>query len=295
MKEKKPYYTTFHFHYKKCISCTTNFTGLNKLYTSLLFSFFFSLLVQAQENIKDVRTNPECYFLEANEVASSLLLLPEPPKQGSAQFQNDEQRYQWGKETRGTPRGNQASADADLESEGVPVAFSDAFGIRISKEHTPEIHRLILKMREDAGDLATREAKNHYMRTRPFTYYNEQTCNPAQQEELSSNGSYPSGHTAIGWATALVLAEINVDRQNEILKRGYDIGESRVICGYHFQSDVDAARLVASAVVARLHANKEFAKQLSKAKKEFRRLAKGRKIIPNRTPTTHSHDTNIQP
>lgn len=30
------------------------------------------------------------------------------------------------------------------------------------------------------------------------------TCNPEQQEELSTNGSYPSGHTAIGWATALV-------------------------------------------------------------------------------------------
>ena len=89
---------------------------------------------------------------------------------------------------------------------------------------------------------------------------------------MSTNGSYPSGHTAIGWATALVLAEINVDRQNEILKRGYEMGQSRVICGYHFQSDVDAARLVASAVVARLHANENFMKQLEKAKKEFAEL-----------------------
>lgn len=95
------------------------------------------------------------------------------------------------------------------------------------------------------------------------------TCNPEQQEELSTNGSYPSGHTAIGWATALVLAEVNPDRQNEILKRGFEMGQSRVICGYHFQSDVDAARIVASAVVARLHANDAFVKQLNKAKDEF--------------------------
>ena len=127
-------------------------------------------------------------------------------------------------------------------------------------------------MREDAGDLATREAKEHYMRIRPFAFYHEMTCNPEQQQELSTNGSYPSGHTAIGWATALVLAEINIDRQNEILKRGYEMGQSRVICGYHFQSDVDAARLVASAVVARLHANENFMKQLEKAKKEFAEL-----------------------
>ena len=26
-------------------------------------------------------------------------------------------------------------------------------------------------MREDAGDLATREAKNYYMRTRPFAFF----------------------------------------------------------------------------------------------------------------------------
>ena len=91
-----------------------------------------------------------------------------------------------------------------------------------------------------------------------------------QQEELSTNGSYPSGHTAIGWATALVLAEINPDRQNEILKRGFEMGQSRVICGYHFQSDVDAARIV----VARLHANDAFVKQLNKAKDEFSKLQK---------------------
>lgn len=100
------------------------------------------------------------------------------------------------------------------------------------------------------------------------------TCNPEQQEELSTNGSYPSGHTAIGWATALVLAEVNPDRQNEILKRGFEMGQSRVICGYHFQSDVDAARIVASAVVARLHANDAFVKQLNKAKDEFSKLQK---------------------
>jgi membrane-associated phospholipid phosphatase len=35
-------------------------------------------------------------------------------------------------------------------------------------------------------------------------------------------------------------------------KRGFELGESRVICGYHWQSDVDAARIVGSAVVATL-------------------------------------------
>lgn len=238
----------------------------------------FTLSTFAQQKIKDVRTNPDLYFLQADEVANSLELLPAPPQPGSILWMNDEAQYQWGKLQRNTPRGDQAAADARVGGDGVPNAFSEAFGIRISKETTPEIYKLVLGMREDAGDLATRAAKNYYMRVRPFAFYHEMTCNPEQQKELSTNGSYPSGHTAIGWATALVLSEINVDRQNEILKRGYEMGQSRVICGYHFQSDVDAARLVSSAVVARLHANKNFMAQLEKAKAEFAKLDKAGKV-----------------
>lgn len=238
----------------------------------------FTLSTFAQQKIKDVRTNPDLYFLQVDEVANSLELLPAPPQPGSILWMNDEAQYQWGKLQRNTPRGDQAAADARVNGDGVPNAFSEAFGIRISKETTPEIYKLVLGMREDAGDLATRAAKNYYMRVRPFAFYHETTCNPEQQQELSTNGSYPSGHTAIGWATALILSEINVDRQNEILKRGYEMGQSRVICGYHFQSDVDAARLVSSAVVARLHANKNFMAQLEKAKAEFAKLDKAGKV-----------------
>ncbi len=251
----------------------------------LILLTLVSVVVFGQENkVKDVRTHPDLYFLKYEDVASSLDLLPVYPQPGSILFLYDQAQYLWGKSQRNTPRGKIAFTDAHLTGEGVPDAFSEAFGTKISKETTPEIHRLVIKMREDAGDLATREAKKYYMRTRPFAFFNEPTCNPEQQNELSTNGSYPSGHTTIGWATALVLAEINVDRQNEILKRGYEMGQSRVICGYHFQSDVAAARLVASAVVARLHANQEFANQLQKAKAEFAELVKENKVKKSERP-----------
>lgn len=245
-----------------------------KFLVAALAVFCFSAF--AQTNIKDVRTNPDLFFLKDGEQASSLDLLPPPPEIGSLQWFNDEARYYWGLKQRNTPRGDQAAADANVED--VAMNFSDAFGTRITKEETPAIYKLVYKMREDAGDLATRSAKKYYNRIRPFKYYNVPTCNSKQEGELSTNGSYPSGHTTIGWAEALVLAEINPDRQNEILKRGFEMGQSRVICGYHWQSDVDAARVVASAVVARLHANKEFQKCLEAAKKEFAKLVKQGKV-----------------
>ena len=70
-----------------------------------------------------------------------------------------------------------------------------------------------------------------------------------------------------------MLSEINPERQDEIMTRGYEMGQSRVICGYHWQSDIDAARVVASAVVAKLHSNQKFNEQLNKAKEEFRRIS----------------------
>lgn len=252
------------------------------LSAALLLSFLAGSAQDSPAKIKDHRTNPDVYFLQEGDLPNSLILLPPPPDAGSVAFLYDKARYDWGKSLRKTERGEQAFQDARVQGQDLPDAFAEAFGTVINEKDTPEIYRLIVGMREDAGDLSTREAKNHYNRQRPFAFFGEDTCNPEQQAELSTNGSYPSGHTAIGWATALVLAEINPDRQTEILERGYQIGESRVICGYHFQSDVDAGRIVAAGAVSRLHADEGFQAQLAKAKKEFIALRKAGKVAPGK-------------
>ena len=223
---------------------------------------------------KDVTTDPQDYYLREDQAPDSLLLLPQPPAYNSIEFLRDKAQYDWGKSMRNTERGHQAYLDADATKDNVTKQFSPSFGYEISSTKTPEIYKLITTMKEDAGDLATRSAKVHYNRVRPFSFFKEPTCRPEDEKTLSTNGSYPSGHTTLGFAISLVLAEINPQRQNEILKRGYEIGESRVICGYHWQSDVDAAKVMAAAVVAQLHTNEEFNKQLVKAKAEFSQLKK---------------------
>ena len=240
----------------------------------LLASLLLALPLMGHSEDGDVTTKPELYYMTIDQVADSLKLLPPPPASDSVAFLNDKAQYDQGKLLRNTPRGEQAYNDAHVEADGVPQAFSEAFGTPITAEDTPEIYKLVRNFREDAGELATRGAKKHYMRIRPFAFFNEATCRPEDQEKLSKNGSYPSGHTAIGWATALVLAEINPARQQEIFERGFQMGQSRVICGYHWQSDVDAARVVASAVVATLHTQPAFLEQLDKAKAEFKALQK---------------------
>lgn len=104
-------------------------------FTLLLLCCVLSFNVFAQEKkIKDTRTNPDLYFLEESEVANSLDLLPPPPEAGTILFLYDKERYDWGKLQRDTPRGDQAAQDARVDGNGVPLAFSEAFGIEISKE-----------------------------------------------------------------------------------------------------------------------------------------------------------------
>ena len=68
--------------------------------------------------------------------------------------------------------------------------------------------------------IATGAAKDKYRHARPFMLDAQPTCQPSADEDLRSNGSYPSGHTSIGWTWALVLAEVAPDRAEELLERG---------------------------------------------------------------------------
>jgi acid phosphatase (class A) len=80
--------------------------------------------------------------------------------------------------------------------------------------------------------------------------------------------SYPSGHASIGWAWALTLAEVAPERAGAVLARGLAFGQSRVICGVHYRSDMEAGRIVGAATVARLHSDPVYTAQVAEARKE---------------------------
>lgn len=225
---------------------------------------------------KDVTSKPESYYSTNAEGLDSIAILPPPPAYDSLEFLLDQAKYQEGLQLRKGERGEQAVLDAI--SPKVNESLSKPFGIDINAENTPETYKLITNLRGELGDMACRAAKRKYFRTRPYVMYNAPTCYPKDEERLRENGSYPSGHSARGWAVAMILSEINPANKEAILKRGYEMGQSRVICGYHWQSDVNAGRLAGAAAVAHLHANPAFMEQLNKAKAEFARLQKEGKI-----------------
>jgi acid phosphatase (class A) len=97
---------------------------------------------------------------------------------------------------------------------------------------------------------------------------NTPICTPDEEATLRKDGSYPSGHTAIGWAWALILAEVFPEQGDVILERGKQFGISRNVCNVHWHSDVVYGRMMGAAAVAMLHANTDFMIDLEVAKEE---------------------------
>jgi len=221
--------------------------------------------------IEEIRPGVVAGYLEFKELPNSVVLLPSPPEAGSAAFELDEEISKQTLELPDSARWAQARQDAILYFPEALDAFTGIPDVSISEEQTPNLVILLRRTLSDAV-LSTYAAKNHYQRKRPFMVNGKPTCTPEEEEHLMKDGSYPSGHAAIGWAWALILSEIFPEKTNHIIQRGREFGESRVVCNIHWQSDVNEGRFMGAATLARLHANPVFLADLKAAKEEVMKM-----------------------
>jgi acid phosphatase (class A) len=210
-------------------------------------------------------------YLLKEEIPNSLKLVPPPPEEGSAAFQLDQEIAAKYVSLEDEDRKDQAAKDAVLSFPEAAEAFNIAIDIKISEKTTPHLYMILRRTLADAG-LSTYSAKNHYQRARPFMVNNTLVCTPKDEALLRKDGSYPSGHTAIGWAWALILAEVFPEQADAILERGKEFGISRNVCNAHWHSDVVYGRMMGAAAVAMLHSNADFMIDLKAAKEEVKRL-----------------------
>lgn len=218
------------------------------------------------------QTAQDTVYVYLEDQPNGVFFLPAPPDTASAEYLDDLLQFQWGKTQRNTPRGHQASEESLWTPDAMRVVMAEALGIDvISQDKTPALDRLLVKI-YNTGNASTKASKEEYMRIRPFVQMNDPLWARYDDDFLRTNGSYPSGHTSFGWATALVFAEMWPELQDTILRRGFQFGENRVIVGAHYQSDVTAGYLCAAASVARAHTNPELEKDILAARAECARL-----------------------
>ena len=227
--------------------------------------------VGSPDTLKELKHGLVEGYLPPSSLPNSLELLPAPPKPGSTAYALDVETAEATFPLRGTPRWELSARDANLNFPAAASIYSCALGVPISKEETPRLYTLLHRVLSDAG-LATYSAKNHYQRPRPFTVNNQPMCTPEDDELLRNDGSYPSGHTAAGWAWALVLSEVAPERRDQLVARGIEYGKSRSICNVHWLSDVQASQIIGSAAVAQLHTDPVFRADLRAAALEVKAL-----------------------
>lgn len=207
------------------------------------------------------------YMPQADQLDSKVFVPPVPGSDSPRQ----ELDKQWASNMlalRGTARWDLAIRDADLHFPAAANTFSCSLGIPVSEEGTPALYMLLRRTLADVG-LASYSAKNAYQRERPFMVNDAPICTPAEEDMLRKDGSYPSGHTSIGWGWALILSELSPDKTDVLIARGRAFGESRNVCNVHWYSDVVAGRMVGAAAVAKLHTNKQFLAAMDAAREDI--------------------------
>ncbi|PBN43273.1 phosphatase PAP2 family protein [Sphingobium sp. D43FB] len=195
---------------------------------------------------------------------------PPPPAPGSAAQARDDEAAKAALLLRDSPRWALATADAELFGPTATAAFSCTAGVAIGPATTPRLDKLLRRTIADFGR-STSKIKQGYTRPRPFMINGQPTCTPDMEAMLRKDGSYPSGHSAIGYGWGLILSQLRPDLASTLVARGRAFGDSRRICNAHWLSDTEEGRLAASATLARLNAEPAFQKDMKAARTELAR------------------------
>lgn len=222
---------------------------------------------QAQSPAPTPQITPRALgYLQAADLDGKEVIGP-PPAAGSPHDRADRENYDQTRALAGTARWQTAIQDNDLWQGGAMKRFSCALGVDVSEKQTPATYKMLHKIELDVRTIGT-PPKDFYKRQRPAIGNDKPVCVP-REPWMTTNASYPSGHTMALWAWGLILTEARPDKATELLKLGREGGESRVICGVHYPSDVEAGRTLGAGMVARLHADAAFMADLAAVKQEL--------------------------
>ncbi|CAN5239939.1 hypothetical protein BH10PSE12_BH10PSE12_03830 [soil metagenome] len=211
--------------------------------------------------VETVATAGEAY-LSPEEMPDGVRILPPPPAAGGPMAKADRDVFTATRRLKDSPRWKVATSDVDT---GPFEHFVCALGVKLTARTAPALMRLL----DRAGTAGLVDpVKQYYHTPRPYIGSAAPICQP-KTADLAANGDYPSGHTANGWMEALILAELAPDRATEILARGRAFGESRLICGAHSLSAVEAGWLAGAAATAALHGSAAFRTDMEAARDEM--------------------------
>ncbi len=219
-------------------------------------------------------------YLTANQTSDVVRIVPPAPVTGDARYQADMSIFRATRSFQGSPRWTLAQSDDNLSIAGLLHAFRCALGLTLTPENAPKLVALLSRANSDAYAAAA-AIKIRYRHKRPFQVAEGDVCLSAPgKAALERSPDYPSGHTALSWETGLVLAELAPEAAADVLARARAFGQSRVVCGVHNASAVEAGWMTAASVFAMQQSSPEFHRDLEAARSELAELRARSKSKP---------------
>ncbi len=226
-------------------------------------AFLFASMALAGQKV------PSSYLKPAQ--VDILSILPPAPVVGDTRYEADREMFRMTRKLEGTPRWNMAVSDVKWGKPEMMRNFSCALGFVVTPGKAPKLSALLDRAGNDT-QRQTNVAKDFYKRARPFKIDDGPICQ--SREELGDGYDYPSGHTTGGWTWALVLSDVVPDRASAIMARGRAYGESRIVCGAHNASAVEAGRLSATITMEVVRNTAAYRRDLKAARIEMSRPRK---------------------
>jgi len=191
-------------------------------------------------------------------------LLPPPPAPDS-RLEQDEIAEIHRLQARATPADRAlAKQDNDVED---PTIFADAIGPQWDLSRLPKTQLLMQKVME-VDRVNSGPPKRFFSRPRPWLIDPKiQTC--ADHGIGPARNSYPSGHAMLGYELGVVLASLIPEKAQAILARAELYGENRILCGFHFRSDVTAGQQYGTALAVEMLEHPRFHAWFLEARSEL--------------------------
>jgi acid phosphatase (class A) len=203
----------------------------------------------------------ELVFLTPQDVAPAQLLA-DPPADQSAQARAE--RAELHAIGRAASRQRHQQAHWDYEHEDGTI-FGTVLGPAYDLRALPATARLLDEVRNDEA-IAASLAKGLFKRNRPWLVDPSlRTCARTEQPQ----SSYPSGHSTMAFAMAVVLAQAMPDRGPALLNRARDYAYSRLVCAMHYRSDTTAGETLGTAVAVMLLRDPKFRQDVEAAHAEL--------------------------
>lgn len=180
-----------------------------------------------------------------------VLVLPPPPVAGSEQAKAELAELHAAEDARSPADEADARHDGDTKNATI---FAEVLGPHFDLATLPATRALLAEVRA-SEKAAVDRGKDEFRRLRPYAIDPLLKSCKRSDDPLSS---YPSGHTSMAFSMAEVLARLVPEKAAPLLARAQRYGQSRIVCGQHFRSDVSAGQMLGLLIAERLMAKSEF-------------------------------------